>query len=162
GLVLYASLLAVPLLAVVLDGAALPADPAPPWTAGGVLAGWALWRARRALSSSDAAPVWAGAPGWGGFVRLMTLVTFIVAAEEAVWRGFLVPRLGVGPAALAFAAHHFAFGPRHVAFTFAAGLAWGGLFVGSGSLVPPAASHLVYNALAWRHLRAAAHQPGGR
>lgn len=154
GLLLYASLLAVPLLAVVRTNPDLPWHPAPAWALGGVAAGWALWRVQRALARREAAPLWAGAAGWTGYARLMALVACLVVAEEVVWRGYLLAEVGLVASSLAFAAHHYFFGPRHVAFTALAGLAWGGLYLLSGSLVPPVASHLVFNVLAWHHLRA--------
>jgi membrane protease YdiL (CAAX protease family) len=162
GLLLYASLLAIPLLAALLTRPELSWDPAPLWAIGGGLAGWALWHVRRLMGGlATTAPVWVGAPGWAGYLWLMVPVAYIVTAEEVVWRGYLLPKVGLVLSSLAFAAHHYFFGLRHTAFSFLAGLAWGGLFLGSGSLVPPVASHLVYNALAWRYMRSlGAHSSG--
>src|SRR5687768_7659548 len=88
GLLLYASLLAIPLLAALLTRPALSWEPAPLWTIGGGLGGWALWQVRRLIGGlATTAPVWVGAPGWVGYLRLMLLVACIVTAEEVVWRG---------------------------------------------------------------------------
>jgi hypothetical protein len=64
--------------------------------------------------------------------------------------------LGLPLSAAAFALHHYHFGLRHVVFSFLAGLVWGGTFMLAENLWPSVASHLVYNALAWRHMRQSA------
>lgn len=132
----------------------------PAWLPAGALLGLALWGVQRwGLSGQtpDASTrVWVGPAGRVGFALLLLPVTYGVLAEEAVWRAYLIPELGLPLAAAAFALHHYHFGLRHVVFSFLAGLAWGGLFHVAGSLWPAVASHLVYNALAWAHMRRSA------
>jgi membrane protease YdiL (CAAX protease family) len=97
--------------------------------------------------------VWAGPAGPTGFALLLICVTYIVLAEELVWRAFLIPEVGLPLSAVFFSLHHYHFGLRHVVFSCIAGLIWGVLFVMSESLWPAAGSHLVYNILAWHHMR---------
>jgi membrane protease YdiL (CAAX protease family) len=121
-----------------------------------VAAGLALWGVAVVLprrAAADASPVWVGPGGRIGFLLLLVPVACIVLAEELVWRGFLMPKIGLILSSAAFALHHYHFGLRHVSFSFLTGLAWGGLFWAAGDLWPSIASHLSYNALAWRHLR---------
>jgi membrane protease YdiL (CAAX protease family) len=127
---------------------------------GGALVGLALWGVQRwglpgrTPEASDR--VWVGPPGRIGFAVLLVPVAYIVLAEELVWRAYLMPELGLVLSAAAFALHHYHFGLRHVVFSLVAGLVWGGLFALAESLWPAVASHLVYNALAWRHMRRSA------
>ncbi len=159
GLLLYIALLCVPLAAVLLHdpGCAAGLLAAPPlWILAGIASGPALWWLQTALpgETPDASgSVYTGPPGAGGFALVMLPVAFIVLAEEVIWRGFLQPRLTLLPAAAAFALHHLFFGWRHLAFSFLAGAAWGLLFWASDSLWPPAAAHVMYNALAWHAMR---------
>jgi membrane protease YdiL (CAAX protease family) len=163
GFALYVALLSVPLVAVLtthLDrvraSLAWGANDAL-WVALGLAAGLALWPAQRwglPGQTPDAGErVWVGPPGAAGFALLMLPVAYVVAAEEVVWRAYLVPELGLVLSSAAFALHHYHFGLRHVAFSFLAGAACGGLFVAAASLWPAIVAHLVYNALAWRHMR---------
>lgn len=130
------------------------------WLPAGVLLGLGLWCVQlwglpgRTPDASDR--VWVGPQGMSGFALLMVPVAYIVVAEEVVWRAYLIPEVGQLVAAVAFALHHYHFGLRHVVFAFLMGLALGGLFYLAGSLWPPIASHLVYNVLAWRHMRRSA------
>jgi membrane protease YdiL (CAAX protease family) len=130
------------------------------WLSGGALAGLALWGVQRwglpGRTPEASERVWVGPPGRIGFVLLLVPVAYIVLAEELVWRAYLLPELGLLLSAAAFALHHYHFGLRHVVFSLLAGLAWGGLFILAGSLWPAVVSHLVYNALAWRHMRRSA------
>jgi membrane protease YdiL (CAAX protease family) len=163
GFALYLALLAIPLVAVIVERPELPAEVlvwhtwALAWVVAGLVCGGALWSLQigvflRAASDSTS-PVWVGSPGWLGFALLLLPVTAIVAAEEIVWRGYLQGEIGLPLSAAAFALHHYHFGWRHVGFAFLAGLVWGGLFLAAGDLWPAIASHLVYNALAWSYLR---------
>lgn len=75
-------------------------------------------------------------------------------AEELLFRAVLVPWLGVGLAAAAFGLAHQMRGPARwpwVAFSFVVGLALGGLYAATGSLVGPIVAHAAINAanLAW-------------
>jgi membrane protease YdiL (CAAX protease family) len=165
GLLLYLALLTVPLAAVLAGSPGLlarglaPAPASAAWAAAGVAVGLALWVARRPGAPVGARPgsppprVWVGAPGWAGYAALMPAVAYVVVAEELVWRGYLLPRVGPVLAAAAFALHHYHFGARHVVFAFAAGLAWEALALSEGRLYAAVASHLTYDALAWAWLR---------
>lgn len=155
GFVLYLSLLSVPLVAVLFTRPELPWTVSLIWLPAGAASGLVLWWLQCNLPgrTPDASSVvWTGPPGWMGYLLLLVPVAYIVVAEEIVWRGFLLPRVGLVLSSLAFALHHYIFGLRHLVFSFLAGLGFGGLYL-TGSLWPPIASHLVYNALAWRHLR---------
>lgn len=127
------------------------------WLLPAPLVGIALWGVQRwglpGKTPEASERVWVGPAGPGGFALLLIPVGYIVLAEELVWRAYLVGQLGLPLSAAAFALHHYFFGLRHVVFAFIAGLVWGVLFALSESLWPGAASHFVYNALAWRHMR---------
>jgi membrane protease YdiL (CAAX protease family) len=166
GFLLYLALLAVPLTVVLASEPELPAKAlawgpwSPAWLALGLAAGLGLWGlqlvfpGRRPPTDGASSPIWVGPPGRAGFALLLVPVGCIVLAEELVWRAFLQQWIGVPLAALAFALHHYHFGARHILFSFVAGLVWGALFLAAGNnLWPALASHLLYNALAWRHLR---------
>jgi membrane protease YdiL (CAAX protease family) len=167
GFILYLALLAVPFVAVIVSHPELPAKAlawpgtTPLSLAGGTVLGLVLWWLQLALpgrTPNAGERVWTGPPGTVGFALLMLPVAYIVFAEEMVWRAFLIPALGppaVGLplSAAAFALHHYHFGPRHVAFSFLTGLALGGLYLLAETLWPAIVSHLMYNALAWRHMR---------
>jgi membrane protease YdiL (CAAX protease family) len=168
GFALYLALLSVPFLAVLFARPGLPGEVLGGsactswWALAGVACGVALWGVQAALlarrSDSPGSPIWVGPPGRVGFALMMTAVGYIVFAEEFVWRGWLLGEVGLVLSAGAFALHHYHFGWRHVAFSFAAGLAWGGLFLAGEGLWAGFASHLVYNGLAWAHLRRRARQ----
>ncbi len=170
GFLLYLALLEVPLVVVLAAYPELPGEVlawrawAPAWLALGLVVGLALWGAqlvlrRRQPPPRGASPVWVGPPGRLGFALLLVPVACIVLAEELVWRAFLLPAfgpplVGLPLSSAAFALHHYHFGLRHVAFAFLAGLAWAALFLAAGGdLWPGLASHMLYNALAWRYLR---------
>lgn len=86
----------------------------------------------------------------------------IGTAEELLWRGYLIGgaerRWGwsAGQAlvvsALAFGLNHYIFGLRNVVLKSLSGLAWGSMFLLSGSLWMPVASHAAFNVCAWRRL----------
>lgn len=95
---------------------------------------------------------------------VVSIVTIVL--EETVWRGYLIDWLhrgegwsspaAVAVAAAAFASLHYWFGLRNVVLKFVSGLAWGLMFVGSGTVLVPAASHIgfqvgVFNS--WRKAR---------
>jgi membrane protease YdiL (CAAX protease family) len=132
------------------------------WVPAAALSGLLLWGVQRwglpgrTPEASDR--IWVGPAGRSGFALLMVPVAYIVLAEELVWRAYLLPELGLPLSAAAFALHHFHFGLRHVVFALLAGLVWGSLFLFADSLWPSMTSHLVYNALAWRHMRWSASQ----
>jgi membrane protease YdiL (CAAX protease family) len=162
GFLLYIALLTIPLIAVLLarpnlPGSALAWLPATPWwLVAGAAAGLALWGVQLAApgrTPDASATVWVGPPGPGGFALVMLPVCYVVFAEELVWRGFLVPEVGMPLSAAAFALHHYHFGLRHIVFTIGAGLVWGALFLLADTLWPAVVSHLTYNALAWRWMR---------
>jgi membrane protease YdiL (CAAX protease family) len=76
-------------------------------------------------------------------------------AEEAFFRGALQPQVGLLAASALFALAHFA--PRRdllpwTLFSFAAGLALGGLFAWTGNLVAPVVAHALVNAVNLRVL----------
>jgi membrane protease YdiL (CAAX protease family) len=127
------------------------------WLPAGILLGLALWGVQRwglpGRTPDASTQVWVGPPGRIGFTFLLVPVAYIVVAEEVVWRAYLLREVGLPLSAAAFALHHYHFGLRHIVFSFLAGLAWGGLFILAESLWPAVASHLAYNALAWRHMR---------
>jgi len=166
GFLLYVALLTIP-LGVVLGTHSSRASAAlawrlstVAWLPAGALVGLALWGVQQwglpGRTPDASERTWVGPPGLIGFALLLVPVTYIVLAEEVVWRAYLVPELGLPLSAAAFALHHFHFGLRHVVFSFLAGLAWGVLFILADNLWPAVASHLVYNALAWRHMRRSA------
>lgn len=169
GFLLYVALLTIPLGMVLAThyfraSAALAWRPSQvAWLPAGVLVGLGLWSVqRRGLPgrTPDASErTWVGPRGRIGFALLLLPVSYIVLAEEVVWRAYLAIELGVPISAAAFALHHFHFGLRHVVFSFLAGLVWGSLFNLAENLWPAVASHLVYNALAWRHMRRSASDP---
>jgi membrane protease YdiL (CAAX protease family) len=171
GFALYLVLLAVPLVTVVACCPKLPGEVltlyegSGAWLLVGVLTGvgllamrMVLARLSRGITPSSgggprSSPVWIGPPGRAGFAVLMVPVAAIVLAEELVWRGFLVPAIGLPLSSTAFALHHYFFGWRQVVFTFVAALVWGGLFLAANELWPALASHLAYDVLAWLSLR---------
>jgi membrane protease YdiL (CAAX protease family) len=130
------------------------------WLPVGVVLGLALWGVQHwglpGRSPDASTRVWVGPAGGVGFTLLLVPVAYAVLAEEVVWRAYLTLEVGLPLAAAAFALHHYHFGLRHTAFSFLAGLAWGGLFHFAANLWPAVASHLMYNALAWRHMRRSA------
>lgn len=170
GFLLYLLLVSIPAgvvlgtsLGRVAETLAWP-DSATAWVSAGALLGLMLWVVQRRVlpgKSPEASDrVWVGPAGRMGFALLLVPVAYIVLAEELVWRAYLLPELGLLLSSAAFAVHHHHFGLRHVIFSFLAGLSWGVIFILSQCLWPAVASHLVYNALAWRHMRRMALQAG--
>jgi hypothetical protein len=94
----------------------------------------------------------------GQAALVLAATGFAAVAEEGLWRGYLLayaqtmdavtPALGLVVAAVAFGSNHAYFGWRNVLSKSVLGLAWGGLFLATGSLVAPVVSHLAFNALA--------------
>lgn len=85
--------------------------------------------------------------------------------EELFFRGLLVPAVGLGLSSLVFGALHQAPGrARFVWAIWAAvmGLAFGGLFVLTGSLAGPILAHVAINAANLVHLRDTDPSPKGR
>ena len=134
----------------------LVADPTPPLrqplgvqlsVPAGALVGAALFaalagRAERTFSFAEPAVLGAGIA--------------IAASEEAIWRGFALARLtplGLGWAlaltTIGFAATHFPTQRlRGVVVQLGTGIAFGGLFVLTGSLAAAVSAHCLYNVLA--------------
>jgi len=83
---------------------------------------------------------------------------FAAVGEEVLWRGYLLAyaqatatvtaEMGLVISAVSFGSNHAYFGWRNVVSKSLLGLAWGGLFLVTGSLVAPIVSHLAFNALA--------------
>jgi membrane protease YdiL (CAAX protease family) len=103
------------------------------------------------------------------FARGMSGLTILVMAalsafgEEMLFRGLLQPLLGVVPQALIFGAAHQIPGPSRwvwVAWATAVGLALGGMFQLTGSLLGPLAAHALVNAMNLAYLKS--HDPAPR
>lgn len=92
--------------------------------------------------------------------RYVGIATVTAVFEELLFRGavFTEVREAVGTvgALLAssalFAFHHISFGPSAVAGKLIAGLGWGSLFLLSGTVLVPIASHLMYQFLVYRRM----------
>jgi membrane protease YdiL (CAAX protease family) len=93
---------------------------------------------------------------------LLLLTLAIVIAEEVLWRAYLIGHLPGGAALLvagfSFGSIHLHFGTRTVVFKSVAGWVWGGLYLLTGSLWTPIASHFLYDCLVWHRLRRAGRQ----
>ena len=86
-----------------------------------------------------------------------------VVLEEIAWRGFLIEfleeRLELGVAGalviagVSFGLNHLYFGLRGFLFKSVHGIAWGALFVVTGSLLAAIVSHFVFNVWVWKKLR---------
>lgn len=86
-----------------------------------------------------------------------------VVAEEAFWRAGLISVLtldvGFSPAraivisGVCFGLRHLHFGGGSGVLKIMHGLAWGVLFVLTGSILPPLVSHLTYDYFVWRRMR---------
>ena len=103
------------------------------------------------------------------FASNMTTATILVMAglsafgEEMLFRGLFQPVIGILPQALIFGAAHQIPGPSRwvwVAWATGVGLALGGMFQLTGSLLGPLAAHAIVNALNLAYLRA--HDPAPR
>jgi membrane protease YdiL (CAAX protease family) len=103
------------------------------------------------------------------FASGMSGLTIVVMAalsafgEEMLFRGLLEPAVGVVPQALIFGAAHQIPGPSRwvwVAWATAVGLALGGMFQLTGSLLGPLVAHAIVNALNLAYLKS--HDPAPR
>ncbi|MBV9070073.1 MAG: ATP-binding cassette domain-containing protein [Acidobacteria bacterium] len=168
---LFPLFLLIPLAAVLAAEPDLPRRFAPPrnygWaiSLGGIALGAVLffgesqlngwWQRRRNKPSA-----------LDGMVLVPALLPFlsigVVLAEEIIWRGYLLTRLtahyGLAPAvalvvaAAFFALHHGHFGLVTAGYKGMCAVAWGFLFLATGSLLPSALAHLTADLLAWRRL----------
>ncbi len=94
---------------------------------------------------------------------LLTLALASALGEELLFRGLLVPLLGIVLSALLFGALHQVRGPGRWAWIASAtvmGLLFGVLFAATGSLAGPIAAHAMINAANLRFLRD--HDPAAR
>jgi membrane protease YdiL (CAAX protease family) len=103
------------------------------------------------------------------FASTMTPLAIVLLAglsafgEEMLFRGLLQPYIGVVPQALVFGAAHQMPGPSRwvwVAWATVVGLALGGMFQLTGSLLGPLAAHALVNGLNLAYLRS--HDPAPR
>ena len=90
------------------------------------------------------------APILGGLSIGQVVVVALMSglAEELLFRGCLLPHLGVVWSALVFGALHGFFVPRYLGwslFALALGLVWGIMVSESGMLVPVVVSHVLVN-----------------
>ena len=86
-----------------------------------------------------------------------------IVLEEIAWRGFLIEfleerwELGVAGAlviaGVSFGLNHLYFGLRGFLFKSVHGIAWGALFVVTGSLLAAIVSHFAFNVWVWKKLR---------
>lgn len=123
-----------------------------------------LWISKLAMRAAHrGGPVYLGATAFGAGSRFAWAVAvFIVVIEELLWRGYLLTAIptewgwnSVGTLALSaavFGANHYYFGLRNVLLKAVDGLVWGALFLFSGSLLLPFASHLAFELWVMRQL----------
>ncbi len=109
-----------------------------------LLAGWLYVRAQSALG---AGPYTAGL-GPADVVLWYVVVPLVAAvAEETVWRGYALPRLGGRRGllwtSLSFSLYHGVFNPLALVATFLQGLVWGWAYQRSGSTAPAMALHFI-------------------
>jgi uncharacterized protein len=91
-----------------------------------------------------------------GDVRLAAVAVASAAGEELLFRGLLVPILGVVVSAVVFGALHQIRGPARWGWTAWAtlmGLVFGGMFAATGSLAGPIVAHAIINGANLRFLR---------
>lgn len=91
------------------------------------------------------------------------LSVFVVAAEEFLWRGFLMSyldqRFGLAVvwvvvlSSLSFGLNHYYFGLRNVLLKALAGAVWALLFLATGSLLASFASHYAFEVLVWLRMQ---------
>ncbi len=94
---------------------------------------------------------------------IVVIAALSAFGEEMLFRGLLAPAIGVVPQALIFGAAHQIPGPSRwvwVAWATAVGLALGGMFQLTGSLLGPLAAHALVNALNLSYLKS--HDPSPR
>jgi membrane protease YdiL (CAAX protease family) len=110
----------------------------------------------RALHEALRPAVKGAADGW-----LFALAAASAVGEELLFRGLLVPMLGVVLPSLAFGALHQVRGPARwgwMAWATLMGLLFAVLYAATGSLVGPIVAHLMINGANLRYLRDA--EPG--
>lgn len=99
-------------------------------------------------------------------LRVLTDVRFLAVAataEELLWRSGAITLLTLGAGlspvraviatGVLFGLRHYHFGGANALLKIAHGLAWGSLFVLTGSVVPALVSHVTYDYFVWRRLR---------
>lgn len=80
--------------------------------------------------------------------RKLAIVVVAMTAEEAFFRGFLQPRIGLVPSSILFALGHFNYGlPLLVVGVFAVSLVIGRCFERTGDLLPCMIAHAVFNGI---------------
>lgn len=102
------------------------------------------------------------ASGMSG-TAIVIMAVLSAFGEEMLFRGLLGPIIGVVPQALVFGAAHQIPGPSRwvwVAWATVVGLALGGMFQLTGSLLGPLAAHALVNALNLAYLKS--HDPAPR
>ncbi|MFH1393607.1 MAG: type II CAAX endopeptidase family protein [Candidatus Micrarchaeota archaeon] len=85
-----------------------------------------------------------------GLPFYVPLLAIIIApiSEELLFRAFLVPRIGIAPAAIAFAVSHLSYGSAmEIAGALVVGILFGLLYRASKSVIPCMAVHFAYNLL---------------
>jgi hypothetical protein len=119
-----------------------------PLTVGILLMLLVLLQAYLALGIADSEKV-------AGIVKDAPLFIVLLAVvvnpftEEIFFRGFLVPRIGVLPAAAVFSLSHFAYGSvAEVVSVFFIGIVFGLVYMRRRSLVPVIVSHIIINSAA--------------
>ena len=91
-----------------------------------------------------------------GDLVLLAIALASAVAEEILFRGVLVPVLGVLGSAVVFGALHQIRGPARwgwMGWATLMGVLFGGIFVATGSLAGPIAAHAIINAANLRFLR---------
>ncbi|MDY7094223.1 MAG: CPBP family intramembrane glutamic endopeptidase [Acidobacteriota bacterium] len=93
----------------------------------------------------------------------LALSVFVVAAEEFLWRGYLMTyldqRFGLAVvwvvvlSSLSFGLNHYYFGLRNVLLKSFAGAVWALLFLATGSLLASFASHYAFEVLVWLRMQ---------
>ena len=94
---------------------------------------------------------------------VVLLALLSACGEELLFRGLLQPLMGLVPQAVVFGLLHYLPGPSRwvwVGWATAVGVALGGLFAASGSLLGPIAAHALVNGLNLAFLRS--HDPAPR
>jgi hypothetical protein len=91
-----------------------------------------------------------------GDASLLAIAIASAAGEELLFRGLLVPLVGVVASSLAFGALHQIRGRARwgwMAWATVMGLVFGAVFVATGSLAGPVVAHVIINAANLRFLR---------
>jgi membrane protease YdiL (CAAX protease family) len=100
-----------------------------------------------------------------GVSQLWTLglSVLVVAAEEFLWRGYLISyldqRFGLAMvwvvvlSSLSFGINHYYFGLRNVLLKTFSGAVWALLFLATGSLLAPFVSHYAFEVLVWLRIQ---------